>query len=55
MKYWLVGGQKYDDLLSKNANTGEEVVKQRKGEIFTVLWRKNIIMEKGGGAKNIIF
>ena len=50
---WL--GEKYDDLLTrKNANIckGEEVEKrEKKWEIFTVLWRKNIIVEEGGAAK----
>ena len=50
MTYWLVWEKIH--LLRKNANIRSK--RQKKGgkeEIFTVLWSKNIILEKGGGAK----
>ena len=44
-------GKKYDNLLRKNANIrGKRWKKEGKEEIFTVLWGKKIILEKGGGA-----
>ena len=58
-KIWVFGwfGEKYDDLLSKKANIiGKGVEKLEKGEIFTVLGGKNMILEKKGGwGKNIPF
>ena len=42
-------GKKYDDLLRINVNIrGRGEKKQLKGEIFTVLWGKNNVLEKKG-------
>ena len=50
---WL--GKIYDDFLRKNANIrGKRWKNGRKGEIFTVLGRKNVNFEKRGWGKNIL-
>ena len=57
-KIWVFGwlGKKYDDLLYKKANImGKGIEKREKGENFTVLGEKNMILEKRGGGKNIQF
>ena len=51
MKYWLAG-EKYDDLLRKNANVRGKRWKNRgKGEIFTVLGGKIYFLKKRGGGQ----
>ena len=53
---WIIGwlGKKYEVLFrKKRKNKRKEVEKRGKGEIFTKLGGKNIILEKNGWGKNV--